>query len=141
MRKSADIIRCVGLLFALVTAITSTPLAAKRGEILTSMNDRQYTFVRSWLLAHGYVPKAVRTRDTPDENCPGLLSCSAYPELVYCSGTGLSICESVFYKIIGRRFIKVFTYGERVKLVDGIYFATDADLREWGFDLRRTSPR
>lgn len=130
-----------GLSLALLFAVVSNPVAAKRGEILTSLKEWRYLRMRAYLLGHGYIPITVRTRDTPDEICPGLINCSTYPELVTCSGTGMAFCDSVFFDTKNKRYIKVISYGEGEKSIYAIYYATNADLREWGFRSRRSSRR
>jgi hypothetical protein len=122
----------IGLPIALAFAAFSAPAVAKSGQILSSMNGKSYTLVRSKLISLGYRSFRTRNRSVDDGLCPGLSSCAAYPELVYCSGTGIAICESAFLRRRTRQYIKVFSYGETAKRIDGIYRATDLDLREWG---------
>lgn len=131
----ADMSKRVRLAISLIAVVFSTPLAAKRGEILSSLNDQRYTEVRNKLISIGYEPARVRNRDISD-NCPGLSSCSAYPEVANCSGIGLALCESAFFNRGTGQYIKVVTYGETAKRVDGIYHATLLDLRDWGLKVR-----
>ena len=141
MNRLVKLVRWTGLSFALAFAILSQPVIAERGEILTSLKEWRYLRMRAYLLSHGYIPITVSNRDPPDGVCPGFSSCSAYPELVTCSGTGLAFCDSVFFDTRNKRYIKVFSYGEGGKWVYGIYYATNADLREWGLKSRRALRR
>ncbi|MGN6355944.1 MAG: hypothetical protein ACTHLU_00490 [Novosphingobium sp.] len=124
--------KTIVLIVALVVGLVSTPLHARRGELLHEMNDRRYTEVRAKLRALGYVPVSVRERDPPDGICPGFASCRAYPELVTCSGTGIALCQSAFRHKRTRRYIKVWSYGETDKKVDGIEYVAAEELRYWG---------
>jgi hypothetical protein len=113
-----------------------SPGIAKHEDLLLSMNGHPYAEARSRLFSMGYRPFHAKNRDTPDEVCPGFSSCSAIPEIVYCSGTGLAFCESAFFNRRNGRYIKVVSYGEGTKLVDGIYLATNLDIRDWRFGTR-----
>ena len=126
----------MALFLSVILVSLPSPGAAKHGDILSSMHDRPYAEARSRLISMGYRPFHAKNRDTPDEVCPGFPSCSAIPEIVYCSGTGLAFCESAFFNRRNGRYIKVFSYGEGTKLGDGIYFVTNLDIRDWRFGTR-----
>lgn len=124
-------IRRIRWAVALVAAVLATPLAAQQGEVFSSFAGQRYADVRRKLVAFGYRPTRVPNRDISD-NCPGFSSCAAYPEVANCSGVGIALCESSFFNRRTGKYLKIVSYGESDKLIDGIYRATNLDLREWG---------
>lgn len=121
------------VLFAIAAAaaVSSAPLMAKGSELFPSFTGQRYITVRSKLIAVGYRPIRVSTRDLSD-GCPGFSSCAAYPEVANCSGIGIALCESAFFNSRTGKYIKIISYGESDKLVASIYRAANFDLKDWG---------
>lgn len=124
--------------FFLNTACVATILSFTFADVIHAKSrvrfskfyHRPYVEVRKELIALGYRPFKGRHWQTQDA-CPGLARCSDYPELVYCSGTGIAICESAFVYRKNNFYIKVFSYGEIKKKVDQISPATRLDVAHW----------
>lgn len=72
-----------------------------------------YSQVRAALAGAGYSPQIIRDRPMDEPTCERERRlCKAYPELLWCSGTGMSFCKWLFRRTSDGRFVTVTTDGE-----------------------------
>ncbi len=105
----------VVLLSVLVGSLSGLPVSAK--VAFRTLKGRPYAAVRAQLTATGYTPVRFKHPNVHDA-CAGQDWCALYPEALYCSGTGINICEFYFFDRKSRKYLAVFTYGETRLTVD-----------------------
>jgi hypothetical protein len=110
MARNLKVAFALALLINLPLVADARP-AHHRKSYLQSLEEKPYARVRAALISAGYTP--VRFRHPSNENeCSGRPWCSIYPEVEACSGTGLAICQLIFYHRASRRYLSVITYGD-----------------------------
>jgi hypothetical protein len=117
--------------YKVISAYGAGVLGGRRAEVTADSSYRiievsqppsglgSYAQVKARLIAQGYRPLKFRVEDSVD--CQGI--CGAYPELLYCNGTGMNYCKFIFFRPSDRRYQEVETAGEAImpgRLVDSI---------------------
>lgn len=125
MRRS---IARVVFLSALAGSLAGLPVSAK--ATFGTLRGQPYTAVRAQLTAAGYTPVRFRHANVRDA-CAGQEWCNLYPEALYCSGTGINICEFYFFDRRSRKYLSVFTYGEIRLTVDGARLISKRETAYW----------
>lgn len=105
----------VVFLSVLAGSLAGSPVSAK--VAFGTLKGQPYAAVRARLSAAGYTPVRFRHSNVRDA-CAGQEWCTLYPEALYCSGTGINICEFYFFDRRLRRYLAVVTYGETRLTVD-----------------------
>jgi hypothetical protein len=108
----------------------TTSVLATAGDWLNSLAERRYTRVRAELISTGYMP--VRFSHASNRNqCSGREWCAIYPETEHCSGTGIALCQFVFFHRGSKRYLSVVTYGEVKLTVLRAYYLRLEERRYW----------
>jgi hypothetical protein len=100
-----------------------------QAESMTKFSKRPYGEVRAALIKEGYRPASLK-HDPDDLFCTGRQLCKTYPEVIDCSGTGVSSCTFAFGKANNSGYLVVITYGETKLTVSGVREATAIDLND-----------
>jgi hypothetical protein len=123
--------RIVHLVFAVALSLGLTvPANATSRHWLNSLSEKRYVRVRPVLISAGFTP--VRFSHASNRNeCSGREWCDNYPETEHCSGTGIALCQFVFFHRKSGRYLAVVTYGESRLTVLRARYLTRAERTGW----------
>lgn len=122
------IVQIAGIV-AISIGLTISANAASR-QWPHSLSEKRYVNARSELISAGFVPIRFSHASNFDQ-CAGREWCAIYPETAHCSGTGIALCQFVFFNRKSRRYLAVVTYGETRPTVLRTRYLTRAERTGW----------
>lgn len=113
------------VILTIATAALALGVPAPAGAAPSPHFERKpYAALRAQLIRSGYRPVRFVHPSGSDYCADGQPFCRDYPETIYCSGTGASLCQFAFVRVRDHKYFVVSTAGEERPVVLNVTVAT-----------------